>query len=69
MLGREQAEPVVLVTHRYHAARVATLAEGLGIRHAIVAADPPSGWRLGLAKLGREAYMLHWYLVGRTLAT
>lgn len=63
------AEPVVLLTHRYHAARVTAMAAGLGIRHEVVAADPLCGRCLGLARLGREAYLLHWYLVGKTVAT
>lgn len=69
LLGPENAEPVVLVTHAYHAARVGELANGLGINHEVVAADPLSRRRLGPVRLGREAYMLHWYLVGKTVAT
>lgn len=69
LLGPGNAEPVVLVTHAYHAARVTAMADGLGIPHEVVAADPLSGRRLGIARLGREAYMLHWYLVGKTVAT
>ena len=69
LLGPGNAEPVVLVTHAYHAARVAAMADGLNIHHEVVAADPISERRLGLARLCREAYMLHWYLVGKTVAT
>jgi uncharacterized SAM-binding protein YcdF (DUF218 family) len=69
LLGPDNAEPVVLVTHAYHAARVTAMADSLGIHHEVVAADPLSGRRLGIARLGREAYMLHWYLVGKTVAT
>ena len=69
LLSPDDTGPVLLITHRYHAARVAAIAHGLRIPHEVVAADSASKPRLGLIRLGHEAYMLHWYVVGRAVAT
>ncbi len=65
LMGGEQRS-WVLVTQRYHLARVQALARGLGLQPRLCAAeerlrhDPGTLWRLAL-----EAYYLHWYDVGR----
>lgn len=60
---------VALVTSRSHAARAGAIATGLGIDHVVCAAE--GDWRPGpaaLARLLREAGLLHWYLVGSAFA-
>jgi uncharacterized SAM-binding protein YcdF (DUF218 family) len=69
LLSPREPTPVLLVTHRYHAARVAALASGLRIPHRIAAADRPTSPRAGLVKLAHEAYLLHWYYVGKAIST
>lgn len=61
--------PVILVTSRHHLARAGLMARGLGIDHALCAAEPAWHPRPAvLAPLLREAFFLHWYVVGRTFA-
>ncbi|MCB1770259.1 MAG: YdcF family protein [Candidatus Competibacteraceae bacterium] len=66
LLGENKTHPFVLVTSRYHLARSGTLAQGLGLRPVLCAAEdrwslhPLTLWRLAL-----EAGYLHWYEVGR----
>lgn len=58
--------PVALITSRYHLARAYALARGLGIQHALCAAEERLVLdRRTLLRLLREAYYLHWYVVGR----
>ncbi|MBL8258877.1 MAG: YdcF family protein [Candidatus Competibacteraceae bacterium] len=58
--------PFVLVTSRHHLARSEALARGLALHPRLCAAEdrldlnPLTVWRLG-----REAYYLHWYRVGK----
>lgn len=58
-----------LITSRYHLARSAAIAHGLGIRHQLCAAeielrlDTPT-----LLRLFGESHHLHWYYVGRAWA-
>jgi uncharacterized SAM-binding protein YcdF (DUF218 family) len=59
----------LLITSRYHLARSAALAQGLGLRPTLCPAED----RLGLdiltfLRLCREAWFLHWYVVGRAWA-
>ncbi len=66
--GWEDPEPV-LVTARYHAARCAAIARGMGLRLPIMAAEPSLA--LDLRTLGLvfvEGFLLHWYHVGHWLA-
>ena len=65
LIEGERPEGVVLVSNRYHLARTSALAEGLGIRHQLCAAEPR--WQLSpgnVLRLLSEAYYLHWYRVG-----
>lgn len=58
-------EAVLLITNRYHLARSAALAKGLGMPHTLCAAEEHwSGNTRNLAKLVREAFFLHWYYTG-----
>ena len=64
-LGREAA----LITSRYHVARVEAMSRTLGLAFTYVGAEPAlhlNGATLG--HLGREAFLLHWYLTGKTIA-
>jgi uncharacterized SAM-binding protein YcdF (DUF218 family) len=61
-------EPVLLVTNRFHLARCALLAAGLGIPHQLCAAEdqrmPPIRHA---SRLLFEALLIHWYITGRIL--
>jgi uncharacterized SAM-binding protein YcdF (DUF218 family) len=64
LLG-DAAEPVWLLSNRYHLARCALLAEGIGLRHALCAAED----RLRLHPiLLLEAGLLMWIDIGRRWA-
>jgi uncharacterized SAM-binding protein YcdF (DUF218 family) len=63
------AAPVVLLSSRYHLARCALFARGLGIDHRLCAAEPALGWRPAvLARLAAEAAYLLWVDVGQRWA-
>lgn len=69
MLRENCERGLVLVTNRYHLARSETLACNLGLRPMLCPAEVR--WRPGLYELWRivwEAYLLHWYHVGRIYA-
>jgi uncharacterized SAM-binding protein YcdF (DUF218 family) len=63
------AEPVLLVTSRFHLARSSMLAAGLGIVHTLCAAE---GSRMAafrdLPRMVNEALLIHWYVTGRCFA-
>jgi len=63
----DRGGPVVLVSSRTHLARAAAMAEGLGLPVLPCAAEPALTWR-ELRRLPAEAFLLHWYLVGRAAA-
>jgi uncharacterized SAM-binding protein YcdF (DUF218 family) len=60
--------PVLLVTSRTHLARALLMARGLGLPALPCAAEagrlPPREWQ----RLPIEAFLLHWYVVGRCYA-
>lgn len=59
----------ILVTSAYHRARTSILANGLGIPHAISAADFPSMLHpIALSRGIFEGLLINWYYSGRTLA-
>ncbi|HEY0522689.1 MAG TPA: YdcF family protein [Stellaceae bacterium] len=61
--------PLLLVTSRFHLARAALLARGLGIEHVPCAAEERPCWTVrDMLLLAREAFFIHWYVVGRTYA-
>lgn len=61
--------PPLLITNRYHLARVGMMAEGLGLRHVLCAAeDTLTPTPACAGKMVLEAFFLHWYVVGRTVA-
>jgi vancomycin permeability regulator SanA len=58
-----------LITSRYHVARVEAMSRTLGLASVCVGAEPElrlDGATMG--HLGREAFLLHWYLTGKALA-
>lgn len=62
----ENQQDVILLSNRYHLARCLYMARGFGLRaHPCAAEDvfheTPGQWLLCL----KEAYLLHWYVVGR----
>lgn len=59
-----EASAILLVTSRSHLARAVAMAEGFGLAVRPVAADDP----VLLRRLPVEAFLLHWYLVGRAFA-
>lgn len=66
MLLSAPNQPVALVSSRYHLARSAVLADGLGLKHTLCAAE--TEWRVDLPTLWLalvEAYYLHWYYTGK----
>lgn len=70
LLGGGIEKPMVLITSRYHLARCHALAAGMALPHVMCAAeeDPGTGPGQFLLML-REAFFLHWYLVGRGWST
>ncbi len=59
------ATPVIIVSNRYHLARLGVMAAGLGLDHRLCAAE--TDWRWSPALVGhllREAFYIHWYLTG-----
>ncbi len=58
-------QAATIITNRYHLARTAALARGLGLRFRLCAAEAQFVHRgRGLAKLLRESFFLHWYYTG-----
>src|SRR5689334_15229156 len=61
--------PALLVTNRFHLARSALMARGLGIAHIPCAAETHfSAAPLEVLRLAKEAFLVHWYLAGRSYA-
>lgn len=59
----------VIITNRYHLARCTSMAAYIGIEHVVCAAE--ASFEMSIRNLGlvlREAYLLHWYYVGRCWA-
>jgi uncharacterized SAM-binding protein YcdF (DUF218 family) len=67
--GDALQRPVALVSSRFHLARSALIASGLRLPHQPCAAEAR---RLpapaDIARLAREAFLIHWYVVGRGFA-
>jgi uncharacterized SAM-binding protein YcdF (DUF218 family) len=66
MIGDSPSQPAVLISNRYHLARIRAMAIGLNLSHTLCAAEA----RLHLharviARLLQEAYYLHWVITGR----
>jgi uncharacterized SAM-binding protein YcdF (DUF218 family) len=69
-LQSDGKKPFALVTSRYHLARAQALAHGLGLHPLPCAAEERLNYGpRTLLRLGREAYFLHWYVIGRTWST
>jgi len=61
--------PALLVTNRFHLARSALMARGLGITHLPCAAEAEfRASPLEVLRLAKEAFLVHWYLAGRSYA-
>ncbi|MEW5973502.1 MAG: YdcF family protein [Pseudomonadota bacterium] len=65
----EKQQDVILLSNRYHLARCLYMARGFGLQAHLCAAEDvfhetPGQWLLCL----KEAYLLHWYVVGRSWA-
>jgi uncharacterized SAM-binding protein YcdF (DUF218 family) len=66
VLSSVNQPPVILISNRYHLARLQAIATGLGLRSELCAAE--THWQLTrktLWQLVKEAYLLHWYYVGK----
>lgn len=69
LLADQAQVPVILVTSRYHLARSVTMAHNLGLN--VFPYPAQIGWRPEkrvLMGILWEAYLLHWYHVGRLFA-
>ncbi len=66
VLAADQGTPT-LVTSRPHLARAALMARGMRIECEPCAAEPGLE-TAGLAAIPREAFLLHWYVTGRSVA-
>jgi len=65
----DAAVPDLLVSSRFHLARAALMARGLGLAHVPCAAEDRFRLAPGvLARLAAEAFLFHWYVVGRGFA-
>ncbi len=60
--------PVLLVTSRSHIARSRRMAAGLGLACRICAAETRRRAALHPLRLLREAFLVHWYVVGKKFA-
>jgi uncharacterized SAM-binding protein YcdF (DUF218 family) len=61
----EDERPVVLISNRYHLARCRAMAKKLSIPHQLCAAEDRLIFSLrNVMLIFKEAYHLHWYLVG-----
>ncbi len=69
MLNSTAASPALLITNRYHLARVRMIADSLGIKTALCPAEISFSFTAsGMAKLAFEAYYLLWFRVGKAWA-
>ncbi|MBW8269209.1 YdcF family protein [Caldovatus aquaticus] len=67
--GAAPAPPDLLITSRHHLARALMMARGLGLAVAPCAAEARfRATPATLARLAREAFLVHWYVVGRGFA-
>ena len=61
--------PALLVTNRFHLARSALMARGLGVAHLPCAAEERFSLApLEVLRMAKEAFLVHWYLAGRAYA-
>ena len=66
ILNDPHTSPFVMITSRYHLARSQSLAVGLNLRPVLCAAEERLCCDLlTVLRLAREAYYLHWYVVGK----
>lgn len=69
LLAAGNFDPPLLVTSRYHLARSAAIAEGLGLPHRLCAAEPELNLDAPtMLRLLKESYHLHWYYTGKLWA-
>jgi uncharacterized SAM-binding protein YcdF (DUF218 family) len=63
-------EPVAMISNRYHLARIATMAQSLGISHQLCAAESrfQFNWRQ-LPRLLMEAWYILWFQTGKRWAS
>lgn len=67
LLEEDYQKPVGLISSRYHLARCQSMAEGLGMRVRLIAAE--SGSMMSHPRpLFMEAWLYHWFLVGQFVA-
>lgn len=65
-ISQEYDKPLILISNRFHLARIASMAEGLSLDYRLCAAESKLDVDAGyLLQLFRDSYMLHWYLVSR----
>ena len=66
-LGKRHELPFVMITDRYHLARSQALAIGLNLQPVLCATEEKLDLNAAtVLRLIREAYYLHWYVVGKT---
>jgi len=67
LLGKGYQKQIGLISSRYHLARSQSMAECLGLRVEVIAAEAEANFcKPGVLFL--EAYLYHWYLVGHFMA-
>lgn len=69
MQQTQSGEPVALISNRYHLARIGTMAQSLGIRHRLCAAENRFlfRWRR-VPRLLMEAWYILWFKTGKRWA-
>jgi uncharacterized SAM-binding protein YcdF (DUF218 family) len=68
LVGHDARERVVLISSRYHLARCRAMAQNCGLAAQLCAAEARLAVDARLAlRLASEAFLLHWYEVGRGL--
>lgn len=69
LLAAGNFDAPLLVTSRYHLARSAAIAHGLGLPHRLCAAEPELNLDAStVLRLLKESYHLHWYYTGKAWA-
>lgn len=70
LLGEAAPNGIAMITNRYHLERTRAFAQGMGLAHRPCAAEERLSLDLKtLGRIAKEAYLVHWYYVGRTWST
>lgn len=69
MLANENADSLVLITNRYHLARIRAIANSLGLKHRLCPAEAELSLTPAvIGKLAFEAFYILWFNTGKTWA-